>query len=526
MCVANVLRVYSVPMKLIRLFLSFFTFLSASLLCAQSFQLASVFTDNMVLQRQLPSRIFGKAARWTAVSARLLQNDAEDAAPRVVALSDTVQVAKDGRFLLTFPALEAGGPYELEVTAGEESSVLHNVWLGEVWLCGGQSNMELKVSDTDVARYDLPLADSLPRIHLYNMESLWTVYGGRWSRARADSIDKLMFIPAARWEMSSRQGAAHFSAIGFAFARYLSDSLGCHVGVICNAVGGSTVEDWIDTETLSQRVGKVLEGDWRENPNIQPWARNRGKENLTGVRGKHRHPYEPTYLYDCGIRPLEGLRLRGILWYQGESNDERPKLYSQLFRALEESWRKAFGDNRLPFYTVQLSSYAPRKMWGTLRNVQRKLASRLPNTYLTVCHDVGEEQNIHPKYKRIVAKRLALQVLHHTYGRTDIACESSQPDSLGTGARHSEAVLYFPASAGVLSFTGKEKPALFELCGASEQWFPATHVSISGTQIRLSSPRVGFPLKVRYGFKPYFTGGIVNSAGLPTPTFEISRKKK
>ena len=131
---------------------------------------------------------------------------------------------------------------------------------------------------------------------------------------------------------SASSSRARFSAIAYHFGRILADSLRCHVGLICNAVGGATTEGWTDRHTLSMQVPEVLAGDWTENRNIMAWARNRARHNLSATNPKrHRHPFEPAYLFDYGIRPLTDYAVKGVIWYQGESNADLVKMHEKLF---------------------------------------------------------------------------------------------------------------------------------------------------------------------------------------------------
>lgn len=511
----------------------FFIFiLSASLVAAfgQRLRPATIFQNGMVLQRELPIRIWGGVKPAAKVRARLLKENSamtRELQPgvkvvdgRVVAQGECV-ADTNGRFTLFLSPLQAGGPYELHLSSGNDSYIYKGVWVGEVWLCSGQSNMELRVSETNTKKADLALADTLTRVHFYNMESLWPVYAEVWDKNRADSIDRGLFIRPAQWECCTARSASHFSAIGFTFARILADSLGCHVGVISNAVGGSTTEGWIDSLSLHHDAPEILQALWTDNDSIMGWARRRAKLNLKKVGEKgHCHPYAPCYLYNTAIAPIAGYTMRGVLWYQGESNAELLTMHERLFPLLQKSWRTAWQQPDLPFFTVQLSSLSTRPAWPAFRDSQRKLAQRLPHTFLTVSSDVGDSLNIHPTRKRIVGVRLARQALHHTYGFEKIVPSGPEP-ICATSLNDGRVVVTFNRSEGLCALT-QLQTSWFELCNKNGQWFPARHVRILGDSIELSSPRVLRPAQVRYAWKPFTRATIANGAGMPCSTFLIN----
>lgn len=495
-----------------RILFTFIAVLAAVLsVSAQKIQLPVTYGDRMVLQRGKPLRLAGRVPGGARVEVTLDTLHAE------------AQAGHDGRFSVTLPARPAGGPYALTFRAAGEERTFREVYVGEVWVCSGQSNMELRVSEISTAKADLALADSMPRVHLFNMESACPLTAQVWTSGQIAAVDEGRFIKPARWEMCSAQAASHFSAIGFHFGRVLADSLGCHVGLISNAVGGSTTEGWIDSLALSSRVPQMLEGDWLENPNIMSWARDRARYNLQQAKGgarKHAHPYAPGYLYHSAVRPLEAYPVRGILWYQGESNAELVKLHERLFPELERSWRAAWDDPSLPFFFVQLSSISTRPTWPAFRDSQRRLADSLAFTYMTVCSDVGDSLDVHPRRKRIVGQRLAASVLHHVYGYSDVAPSGPVPLK-AVGEQGGRVRITFGQTAGGLRFAGRIDPSHFELASRSGAFCPASQVSIEGNSLVIRSSRISRPFAVRYGWRPFTRANLINAAGMPCSTFEL-----
>lgn len=432
----------------------------------------------------------------------------------------TSQAGPDGRFSATLPPMKAGGPYTLNVRAGNEQLSFDSVYVGEVWLCSGQSNMEMRLREISTAKTDLAAADTLHRIHLYNMESTCPLYAQVWTEEQIATVDKGGFIKPARWTKCSRTAAANFSAIGFHFARILADSLKCHVGVMLNAVGGSTTEGWIDSTMLQTKVPEILQGSWLNNPNIMGWARNRAKFNLKNTNPEeHAHPYAPGYLFHAAIRPLEAYPIRGVLWYQGESNAELVKMHERLFLTLETSWRKEWQREDLPFYFVQLSSISTRPTWPKFRNSQRLLADSLNRTYMTVSSDVGDSLDVHPRNKRIVGHRLATAALHHEYGYTHLLPGGPRPlraECSGAGT----VIVHFDRAEG-LRWLGHTDNSFFELGGRNGLFVPAQKVVIRGNTIEIRSARMSHPTTVRYAWRPFTRATLINRSGMPCSTFEL-----
>lgn len=260
--------------KVFLLLFSIVTFLTGSYtVSAQSrLELPMTYGESMVLQRKRPIALHGRAPQGATVSV-LLQGKGRT-------VWRTAKANASGVWGAVLPAMPASGPYTLKFSCGSDVRTFSDVWVGEVWLCSGQSNMELPLQTIATAKEDLAVADTLSRIHLLNMPSPWPIYKEVWSTAMVDSIDRGLLKQTGTWTRCSAQTARNFSAIGFHFGRVLADSLGIHVGLINNAVGGSTAEGWIDSLTLAQKAPEIMQGDWRKNKNIMEWARSRADYNL------------------------------------------------------------------------------------------------------------------------------------------------------------------------------------------------------------------------------------------------------
>lgn len=487
-------------------------FLVLFALCAlttAALSLPATYGDGMVLRRFSPIQFCGTATAGETVSVTFL------------GVTHSTFADANGRWCVPIPAQPAGGPYEIIINSATERRVIKDVWIGELWLCSGQSNMQLPVSATASEKEDLAAADTLARVHIYNVSPRFIPYAEEWTPARLDSLNRGLYFRPAHWDRSSRAAVKNFSSIAFNFARELSDSLGCHVGVICNAVDGSGCECWIDSATLACEFPEILT-DWTHNELVMGWSRRRAALNCRRVpTAVQHHPYAPAYLFTAGMAPLEGTDLSGVLWYQGESNADLPEVHNRLFTLLEQSWRGFFGAPALPFYTAQLSSYEPRSSWPRFRDAQRRLADSLANTYLIVTSDLGEKDNIHPRRKREVAHRFVLSALHHTYGRSAV-CPSG-PAYAGFTVEGNALRLTFRYADGLRPATGRDIIG-FEIAGADGTFHPAratvvTSSTHAGNDLLVESTAVPHPTAVRYAYQPFTRANLVNAAGLPASTF-------
>ncbi len=470
-------------------------------------KLPQTYGDGMVMQRGQNFSIHGIANTGERVTVDFLSQ------------RRTVQAGSDGRWEVPFAAQPAGGPYELKVAAKSGKCILRDIWFGEVWLCSGQSNMELTVKETLTAREDTMSADTVSRVRLYDMKGFVSLSTDSWTKRQLDSINNLQYYRPGRWERCTPKNVADFSAIAWNFGRFLADSLGCHVGLISNAIGGSCTENWIDRGMLEDSIPAMLRGDWKEGDYTMEWARRRAKANLgKNATVLQRHPYEPAYLFEDGLLPLERYPIRGVLWYQGESNAHNIELHERLFRMLVKSWRQYWNAPELPFYFVQLSGISGRPSWPAFRDSQRRLAEEIPNTWMTVSSDLGDLRDIHPRHKREIGERLLSAALCHTYGH---AVEPSGPQYSGFTTEQDRLRLSFSHAKGLHAANGGQ-PIGFEVAGADGIYHAAT-ATVDGETILVESSAVNAPCAVRYGWKDYTTANLVNGAGLSASTFRDER---
>ena len=345
-------------------------------------QVSDLYTDNMVLQRDVPLKIHGKANVGELVSVSIAQQKA------------TARVDNNGRWFVLLTPLQAGGPYTLSISVGKQTLSCKNVLVGEVWLCSGQSNMEFMLKQAATAQTDIPEAND-DKLRLFDMKARWRTNAVAWNASVLDSLNHLHYYKSTVWKSCTSATAASFSAVAYYFGKMLRDSLNVPVGLICNAVGGSPTEAWIDRHTLDCEFPDILY-DWTKNDFIQDWVRKRAALNIKHSTNKQqRHPYEPCFLFESGILPLSKYPLKGVIWYQGESNTHNKEAHEKLFKLLIDSWRSNWEQPNLPFYYVQLSSI-DRPSWTWFRDSQRRLMKSIPNTGMVVSSDQGDSLDVHP----------------------------------------------------------------------------------------------------------------------------------
>ncbi len=430
----------------------------------------------------------------------------------------------------------------LTVAAGREVKRFKDVAVGEVWLCSGQSNMAFKVKQAATAQQTLTQCND-NGLRLYNMSPRWETDNVSWDSTALAEVDQLRFFEARPWSIASPESVGDFSAVAYYMGKMLRDSLKVPVGIVCNAVGGTPTEAWVDRPVLEQHFSQIFR-NWRGNDFMMDWVRGRAAKNVA-LRPEARHPYHPAYCYEAGMRPLEGYTFKGVAWYQGESNAHNATTYARLLRLLEEGWTQRFTQTaqatarvsegldsltpalrvqqlafarQRPFYLVQLSSIE-RPSWAWFRETQRSLAQEL-HLPLIVTSDKGLRHDVHPPYKAEVGERLARAVLHNNYG---FAQSPLSPEV--TAAHRAGSSVWLTLAAPMRLTTSDQQPMrTFEMAGVDERFYPAVAEVTAGGQIVLSSSAVPTPRYVRYGWQPFSEGNVVSSQGLPLSTFRLEVK--
>ena len=471
-------------------------------------QLSRLYTDGMVLQRDVPLDIHGVADAGEEVCVKLGRE------------KHKVTAGPDGKWRVVLAPREAATGLTLEIATKARKLSFHDVAVGEVWLCSGQSNMEFLLRQSSGAEDAIASAGD-PGLRFFDMKARWRTDDVAWPVSALDSVDNLDYFKETVWKACTPSSARDFSAVAYWFGRRLRDSLQVPVGLICNAVGGATCESWIDRNTLEVEFPKILE-NWLGNDFIQDWARGRARKNIENRTGRSdRHPYQPCYLFEAGILPLDRYPVKGVIWYQGESNAHNYTAHEKLFGLLTDSWRAYWAQPRMPFYYVQLSSLN-RPSWTWFRDSQRRLLASRPGLGMVVTSDLGDPYDVHYKDKKPVGTRLAALALHKTYGFEDVV--PSGPLFRQAVAEGDRVIVSFDYAEGLMAEGYDERtPRLvgFEVAEYEGCFYPAQSVIVGETVI-LTCPEVKRPRLVRYAWKPYTRANLCNGAGLPASTFRAA----
>lgn len=488
-------------------------------------KMSPVYTDNMVLQRGSNSRIGGVANAGRLVTVTLSNGAAKVLKSRrmktgTVYATDTVTAGPDGRWQVKLSLEKALPSAILTISTPDTTATYYNVGVGEVWMASGQSNMSWPVVNSAERREAKPNAN----IRLFRANPTFADERGRLDSAELERLNRLDYIrnPQGWVPGSDTARVEAFSAVAWFFGQMLSDSLGpdVPVGLIETSLGGAPAEAFIERHTLEDDPVLVdVLYDWRNNEMAQDWVRNVIRGNLEGVTNPlQRHFFEPAYLYESRIAPLaEGYDIKGVIWYQGESNAHNAELHERLFPAVIASFRKAFGEAEMPFYFVQLSSLN-RPSWPHFRDSQRRLAQEMQmwNVAMAVSSDRGDSTDVHPRYKKPIGERLALLALN---GRDRWYTDYHSPEPTIVTRDGNRAAIRFDQPV-----TTKDGgvPTTFELAGEEGIFHPATAQVTGENTVIASAPEVSTPVYVRYGWQP-FTRANLCGAGphkLPVSTFK------
>lgn len=451
-----------------------------SLSVSAKITLPAFFGDNMVLQQRTEANIWGKARPNSNVSITTSWNN-----KRYSAKSDN-----EGNWMAKVNTPGAGGPYKVTLSDGEPVT-LNNILIGEVWLCSGQSNMEMPMKGFR----DQPIIGANDAIFnsANDMMRLYTM-------PKSMKVQVQDTAKRSIWKVAEPESVAGFSATGYYFGRILQKALNVPVGLISISSSGSSAEAWMSEEVLKAFPGIKIP-EWSDSAKVN-------------VRTATVH-------YNAMLHPFIGYTIKGCIWYQGESNVDRAEEYSTLFPAMIKEWRDEFGQGDFPFYYVQIAPFDYSRTNPTkpnsafLRDAQRKAEVKIPNAGMVVVMDIGEETIIHPAHKEVGGKRLAYMALAKTYDKKGFAYASPSYDTLMING--STCTVRFKNAPNGLTSYGKTL-SLFEIAGADKIFHPATAV-ISRGAVLVSSPEVREPVAVRYAFKDFVVGDLFSNDGFPVSSF-------
>lgn len=469
--------------------------------------LPALFSDHMVLQRGMPVHVWGTAEPGENVTAAFRDETRHATADNL------------GLWNVYFSPGAAGGPFVL--TVGSSNQIhLNDVLVGDVWVGSGQSNMEMVMKGVDHASEEIAGATN-PNIRLFHVPRKVSEY-------------PLTGMEARPWMLCQPETVANFSAVAYFFGRHIQQQEHVPIGLIESSWGGTPAEAWTSLPSLASDASLMpVFGAWaRMMQSQQRWLLQRERDWQTATakaaaEGKPAPPrpwspnesnsWQPAGLFNGMIAPLTPFPIRGVIWYQGETNasSDRAPLYARLFQALIRDWRHAWGQSEMPFLFVQLASFktGPNNDWPMLRDAQTQALS-LTNTGMAVTIDVGNPTNIHPTDKQDVGLRLALAAEAVTYGRK---LEYSGP-MYRLAMRENGALRVWFDHAGNMTAKGGSLEG-FEIAGADRKFVPAT-ARVEKDSIVVSNPTIAAPVHVRYAWADDPHANLVNGAGLPASPFQ------
>ncbi|MBS1760773.1 MAG: sialate O-acetylesterase [Bacteroidetes bacterium] len=465
-------------------------------------QLPDIFTNNMVLQRNEPIKIWGKANAGTVVQAKFSQ------------LKKSVKATNDGTWEIVLPASPANSqPQILEISNEEKLIQFNNILIGDVWLCSGQSNMYFSVKESAEADSVLQKADEAIPLRLFKYKPFAETDGHVWTAEELQRANNLNFFSGS-WQLNDKQNVAPFSAVALAFGSKIVKEEKVPIGLIEVAVGGSPLISWVSRLSLeSSPLFVQAFKNWTKSDFIMQWCRERAALNMKEATNPlQRHSYEPSFNFEAGIAKIAPFPIKGIIWYQGESDAENAELFEKLFPQFVQDWRKQWNKN-LPFYYVQLSSIE-RPSWNYFRNAQRRMLSIVPNSGMAVSSDLGNKTDVHPKRKAPVGERLARLALKNTYHKNITA---SGPMFLSAKKIGNQIELIFSNSFG-LKTTDNMSLRGFELLTNQGVFVPVSAI-IKNDKVYIDIPKNIQVQKVAYAWQPFTTANLVNKENLPASTF-------
>ena len=467
-------------------------------------KMSRMYSDGMVLQRDIPLVIKGYANPGERVNVTL------EGPFRTK--SKKAKASSEGVWTVKLPALKAGTGLKLTVEAEGKTLVYDNVAAGEVWVCSGQSNMYFKVWESAESGE----AEADEDLRLFNMEIPFHLSMVEWSDEHVELARNMDFYRPTQWQACDGENVRGFSAVAYNFGKKLREQLGVPVGLICNAIGGSPTEAWISRKDLAESYPEVLE-DWFNNPMVNQWCVEMGKINLGYPENNFaNHPFAPACLFETGVATMEQFPIKGVIWYQGESNDFDIPMHEKLFGLLVDSWRRNWNNEELPFHFVQLAGLHDRYNWPEFRDSQRKMADAMPYCDMAVSSDVADSLDIHPRQKKPVGERLARLSLCYDYGFDIVPCGPSIRRAVVEG---DHVILEFDFAEG-LKASDYQTLRCFEVAGEDGCFVTAVAV-IADDKVVLSSD-IESPEYVRYAWQPYTSANLVNGDNLPASTFFIT----
>ena len=469
----------------------------------------ALFTDGCVLQRDANIPVWGKANAEEIVTV-------EFCGQRI-----TVRAHPDGKWIVYLKKLAAGGPYKM-VIRGENTITLTNVFIGEVWVCSGQSNMHFMLKTAENANQVIPAAHDA-QLHLFTVPMV--------------TADTPQTSVEAKWEVCDPTNVPTFTAVGYFFGRDLRKALGVPIGLIHTSWGGTPAEAWTDSATLQNNpalhsvveryAGLHKDYDPVKAQEMHVKAMERYKQLAAKAKAagttpprRPKAPQDPTkgpkrlsVLYNAMIAPLQPYAIRGAIWYQGEANAHYAKEYQTLFPAMIGGWRKTWGQGDFPFFFVQIAPFQGQP--PEIREAQLIAWQKTKNTAMAVSVDHGNPNNIHPTAKEPIGQLLALAARALTYGEK---IEYSGPIFKNMKIEDAKAILSFTHIGSGLEAKGGALKGFTMAAAGSTNFVPASATIVDDTVV-VQSVEIKKPGAVRYGWANVPDVNLFNKEGLPASPF-------
>lgn len=443
-------------------------------------KMPAIFCDNMVLQQDTEVAIWGWANKNTTVKITTSWNNAKY----------STRSNQDGYWKLKVKTPRASfTPYTINISDGQNIT-LKNILIGEVWICSGQSNMEMPMKG-----YQTQPTENSSEDILYSTNDgvrLFTVGRASTVHPREDCV--------GQWDMADMNTVANFSATAYYYGRLINRIMNVPVGLIHASWGGASIQTWMPENALKNIPEKVI------------------PRHESEIKIKN---HDATLLFNGMLNPLVGYGIKGFIWYQGESNRNEPDLYIKMFKEMVQEWRRIWNVGEFPVYYAQIAGFIyPDGINSALfREAQAKCLDVVSNVGMAVTLDSNSPNCIHPPQKRQVGERLALLALNKTYGYKDIPCESPKIVNVKKEGRMFILTTNVPDKTGLTTYD--KDITTFFLAGENKIFYPAKS-AVFGNKIYLFSPRIPDPVTVRYCFDNTSVSGIFSLEGnLPLSSFRL-----
>jgi sialate O-acetylesterase len=480
---------------------------------AQDLKMPAIFSNNMVLQRDIEIPVWGQGKPDSDVS--LLMTDI-----KLKCKSDA-----SGKWMTRIPPRKAGGPFEMTIESKGEKIAFKNVMFGDVWVCSGQSNMVWTLSKSLNGEKEA-MSANYPNIRLFTVK-------------RQIAASPLSDTEGS-WAECSPSAVNDFSGVGYFFGKEIHKNIEVPIGLIQSAWGGTPIESWMSEEVLKSDPDFLpIYGKWKELLDNYPEKKEDYDKKLTDWEKRKKEaeqkgepvprkpvpptgpnsPRQPNVLFNGLVSPIIPYGIKGVIWYQGESNANRGYQYRKLFPAMIADWRKRWALGDFPFLFVQIANFQvadPKKgTWPELREAQLMTIKKSPNTGMAVTIDIGEPKDIHPRNKEDVGKRLALCAMKFAYGK-DI--EYSGPIYRDMAIEGEKIRISFDHAGGGLISRNNDPLKGFVICGEDRIFMPA-QAKIEGNTVIAWNESVKNPVAVRYGWESAPEVNLYNITGLPASPF-------